>query len=162
MAPWTWGHDGDELPQLVAQQLETRGQTIASAEGPSGGVLAEAFSAVDAAERIYCGGMLTWSAQAMGLLGMPRPAEDLQLGAQVAARLAAAARETFSADIGVATFGLANPGGRPEGTADVVFIAIQAGSTPVVKRIVLPPLVTEWRRERILYATLHLIWSQFR
>jgi nicotinamide-nucleotide amidase len=162
LAPWTWGHDADELPQVLMAELAARGLKLATAEGPSGGALADALSAVDGAESIYCGGMLTWSAQAMGLLGMPRPAEDLQLGAQVAARLAAAARETFSADIGVATFGLANPGGRPEGTADVVFIAIQAGSTPVVKRIVLPPLVTEWRRERILYATLHLIWSQFR
>jgi nicotinamide-nucleotide amidase len=162
LAPWIWGHDGDELAQLVAQELETRQLKLATAEGPSGGVLAEAFSAVDSAERIYCGGMLTWSVQAMGLLGMPRSAEDLQSGSQIAARLAEAARETFSADIGVATFGLADPGGRPEGTADVVFIAIQAGSAPVVKRIELPPLMVSWRRERILYATLHLLWSQFR
>jgi nicotinamide-nucleotide amidase len=159
---WIWGHDGDELVQLVMTELGRRKLTLATVEGPSGGVVADALSSVDGAEFIYSGGMLTWSVQAMGLLGMPRPAEDLQLGAQAAARLAAAARETFSADIGVATFGLVNPGGRPEGTADVVFIAIQAGSAPVVKRIVLPPLVAEWRRERILYATLHLIWSQFR
>lgn len=158
---WIWGRDTDELPLLVVQAFARRNLTLASTEGPSGGMLADELSAVDGAESIYCGGMLTWSAQAMGLLGLPRDAADLPSGAQAAARLAAAVRETFSADVGIATFGLVKPG-QSQKTADEVFIAIQAGSAPVVKRMAIPPLTTAWRRERILYATLHLLWSQFR
>lgn len=158
-----WGTDDDELSGLIIGELEQRGSSLATAEGPTGGLLMETLTAASRSETVYCGGVLAWAPQAMGILGMPRPATQGQSGAVLAGLMADAARETFTADFGLATSLTGQPG-RPVEPADAsgVFIALTSEKDPVVRRLELPPSDAAWRRERILIAALHLVWSQLR
>lgn len=156
-----WGEDRDELPDLVIRRLRERGLTLATCEGPSGGSLGDRLSAVGDAEAVYRGGVVAWSPQAMVMLGLPRARALAPAGPEDAARMAEAVREAFAADVGVVTLGKAAPDGRQGAAADEVFVAVQA-SAGVVRRLALPPLDTGWRRERIAFATLFLLWSQLR
>ncbi len=160
---YVWGTDEDELQDLITTRLAERGQTLATAEGPTGGLLMETLTAAPEAEAAYLGGVLAWAAQAMGILGMPRPAEQGHSGEKLAGLMAEAARETFTADFGLATFAF-GPSGRPGEQADVaeVFIALTGSSQPAVRRIELPREDAAWQRERIMIAALHLTWSQLR
>ena len=158
-----WGMDEDELPDLISRALAAAGKTIASAEGPGGGQLQEALAGAAGAEGTFRGGVLAWTAQAMGMLGMPRSAELGVSGGRLAALMADAVRETFTADYGLATFTPGHTGGSA-GSAGVneVFIALASPQGPVVRRIELPRSDAGWRRERIMIAALHLAWSQLR
>ena len=158
-----WGFDDDELPDLIMAALGRRYSSLATAEGPTGGLLMDTLTAAQGSETVYRGGVLAWASQAMGILGMPRPAEQRQSGAILAGLMADAARETFTADFGLAT-ALTGQSGRPVEPADVseVFIALTSEKEPVVRRLELPPSDAAWRRERILIAALHLAWSQLR
>lgn len=158
-----WGFDDDELAELIVSRLTETGRTLASAEGPSGGLLMEAVSAVPGSEGVYTGGVLAWSAQAMGILGLPRPAGQGQSGAVLAGLMADAARDTFTADFGLATFETGRTGRPSEpAAASEVFIALTSDMDPVVRRLELPRVDGAWRRERILIAALQLFWSQIR
>lgn len=158
-----WGEDDDELSGLIVGGLAERAASLATAEGPTGGLLMETLTGAHRSETVYRGGVLAWAPQAMGILGMPRPAEQGQSGAVLAGLMADAARETFTADFGLATSLTGQPG-RPVGPAGVseVFIALTSENGPVVRRLELPPMDAAWRRERILVAALHLAWSQLR
>lgn len=158
-----WGSDEDELNELIASTLRRRGLTLASAEGPSGGLLMETLAAAPDALSAYRGGVLAWAAQAMGILGMPRPAEQGHSGEELAGLMADAARETFTADFGLATFAWGRAG-RPGEQAGVseVFIALTGGTTPTFRRLEIPASDAAWQRERMTVAALHLTWAYLR
>lgn len=159
-----WGTDGDELPALVISALAERGLSLASAEGASGGLLSQTLAGQLGSEGVYRGGVLAWSAQAMGVLGMPRPAQEPPSQQALAVLLAEAARETLSADIGLATLGSGFQDGRPVGAVNdaEAYVAVTSASEPAVRRVQLQVADVSWRRERVLIAALHLLWSQLR
>lgn len=158
-----WGMDDDELPDLISRRLADTGRSLATAEGPTGGLLMETLTAAPAAKAVYQGGVLAWAAQAMGILGMPRPAEQGHSGEELAGLMADATRETFTADYGLATFSF-GPAGRSGEQTDVteVFIALTGPDSPAVRRVEIPRGDAAWQRERIMIAALHLTWSQLR
>lgn len=158
-----WGHDDDELADLISSRLAETGRSIAVAEGPGGGLLAATLTGAMSAEVAFRGGVLAWAAQAMGILGMPRPAEHGSAGGRLAVLMADAARETFTADFGLSTHVAVPAGGSVElaGVTEV-FIALTSDSDPVVKRLELPHTDAGWRRERVMIAALHLAWSSLR
>ena len=163
LAGHVWGSDDDELKDLIVTALRERGLTLATAEGPTGGLLMETITSASRSKEVYRGGVLAWAAQAMGILGMPRPAEQGHSGAVLAGLMADAARETFTADFGLAT-SLGSSTGRPvePAGASEVFIALTSEKDPVVRRLELPDMDAAWRRERIMIAALHLVWAQLR
>ncbi len=158
-----WGYDEDELASLILGRLQDSGLSLATAEGPSAGLLMETLAAAPASESAFRGGVLAWAAQAMGILGMPWPADHGHPGGQLATRMADAARETFTADFGLATYTTGPTGGSVElDSVTEVFIALTSASEPVLGRLKLPQLDAAWRRERIAIAALHLAWSHLR
>jgi nicotinamide-nucleotide amidase len=116
--------EGDvSLPEVVGEMLRQRGLRLALAESCTGGRVADALTNIPGASDYFLGGVVAYCNSAkMGLLGVDR--QDLRLhGAvsdTVAAQMAAGARERFGADVGVATTGIAGPGGgtdeKPVGT----------------------------------------------
>lgn len=100
------------------QTLQARGQTVATAESCTGGLIAGALTAIPGSSAVVLGGIVAYANSVKtALLGVPAPviAEHGAVSAQVAAAMADGARTALGADIAVAVTGVAGPGG---GTAD--------------------------------------------
>jgi len=132
-------HPPGELAAQIVSMLGDRGQTLATAESLTGGLLGAAITAVPGASTVYRGGVIAYATELKAvLLGVP---EDLLAGhgpihPGVAAAMAAGARDRLGATWSLATTGVAGPDpadGFPPGT---VHIAASAGS-PVTRSLAL-------------------------
>jgi nicotinamide-nucleotide amidase len=132
-------HPPGELAAEIVSMLGDRGQTLATAESLTGGLLGAAITAVPGASTVYRGGVIAYATELKAaLLGVP---EDLlarhgPIHPGVAAAMAAGARDRLGATWSVATTGVAGPDpadGFPPGT---VHIAAGAGS-PVTRSLAL-------------------------
>jgi nicotinamide-nucleotide amidase len=158
-----WGKGNEELPSSVVELLESRSLTVALFEDSTGGHLCEAISRVHGAHDACKGGMVAWAPQTMAALGLPRPEAAGVVTPDFAVRMAAAVRDAFAADIGVAVLAGGAPGAGRQGQAtDEAVVAVHAKGKPTVKHLSLPPLPAAWKRERIATFALHLLWSQLR
>jgi nicotinamide-nucleotide amidase len=120
---------GDSAAARVLRALAARHQTLAVAESLTGGLLAATIVDVPGASAVFRGGLVVYATDLKASLGGV-PAHLLALrgpvDADVAAALAAGARQRCAADWGLATTGVAGPDpqdGQPVGT---VFVAAQA------------------------------------
>ena len=109
----------------VVRRLAAAGQTLATAESLTGGLLAAAFVAVPGASTVFRGGTVVYATDlkeslggvSAGLLAARGPVDP-----EVALALARAVRDRCGADWGVATTGVAGPEaqhGVPVGTVHV-------------------------------------------
>ena len=133
-------HPPDGLAAQIVSVLGDRGQTLATAESLTGGLLGAAITGVPGASTVYRGGVIAYATELKAvLLGVP---EDLltrhgPIHPGVAAAMAAGARDRLGATWGLATTGVAGPDpadGFPPGT---VHIAASAGS-PATRSLALP------------------------
>jgi nicotinamide-nucleotide amidase len=158
-----WGEDDDELPAKVVALLARRGLTLALFEGPSAGSLAGAISAVSGGQDACRGGMVAWAPQTMAALGLPGQAAGGTAGPDLAIGVAAAIRDTFAADVGVAVLAGGTPDAGRQGQAtDEAVVAVHDGGEPAWKHLSMPPLPAAWRRERLTNLALFLLWSRLR
>jgi nicotinamide-nucleotide amidase len=125
-----YGVDTDSLEATVSALLAERGQTVATAESCTGGLLAKRITDVPGASRVFPGGVIAYSAEVKtALLGVPAEliAKHGVVSREVALAMAEGARLRLGADYGLGTTGVAGPGadadGNPEGT---VFVALSA------------------------------------
>lgn len=130
--------DGSTLADLLAAALT--GRTIATAESCTGGLVAARLTDRAGASDYVLGGIVAYANEVKaGVLGVPAALLD-DFGAvsePVAAAMAEGARATTGAGVGVATSGIAGPGGavpgKPVGT--VCFgLAIEGRATAAVTR----------------------------
>jgi aminoglycoside 6'-N-acetyltransferase len=109
----------------VVRRLAAAGQTLATAESLTGGLLAAAFVAVPGASTVFRGGTVVYATDLKDSLGgVPAGllAERGPVDPEVALALARAARERCRADWALATTGVAGPEpqhGVPVGTVHV-------------------------------------------
>jgi len=125
-----WGRDGELLEGVVGRLLAASGLTVALAESCSGGLVAHRLTNVPGASRYLSHGVVAYSnASKAGLLGVPADLLRAHGGvsAPVAEAMARGACRVSGAACGVATTGLAGPGGgtadKPVGTAFVAALA---------------------------------------
>lgn len=119
--------DTKELAARVVRVLADRGQTLASAESLTGGLLGAALTTVPGASAVYRGGLIVYATDLKAsLAGLD--AERLDVWGAVsdwtAGQLARAAAARCGADFGLATTGVAGPDpqeGHPVGT---VFVGV--------------------------------------
>ncbi len=117
-----FGRDDQSLPEVVGALLLARGQTAATAESLTGGLLGAALSERPGSSATYRGGLVAYATGAKATLaGVPEPvlAEHGAVSATTAAALAEGARDRLAADWGIATTGVAGPDeqeGHPVGT----------------------------------------------
>ena len=150
-----------DLAARIVGVLTERGQTVAVAESLTGGLLGAAITDIPGASVVFRGGIIAYATELKAaLLGVP--AELLAaygpVHPDVAAAMAAGARERLGATFGVATTGVAGPDpadGKPAGT---VHIAVSAGSLPVTKALALGGGREEVRRDTVEQA-LGLLWN---
>ena len=128
-----FGTDEQTLPGVVLARLQARGQTVASAESLTGGLVGAALTEVPGSSASYRGGLVVYATDAKAsVAGVPADllAAHGAVAPETAVALAEGARARLGADWGVATTGVAGPDpqeGSPVGTVHVA-VAGPAGS----------------------------------
>jgi len=116
------------MEDVIVHALKERGQTLATAESCSGGLIGHRITNVPGASAVYLQGLVTYSNQSKErLLGVPAAliAQEGAVSGPVAAAMAEGARQVAGSDFAVATTGIAGPtGGSPERPVGTVFISV--------------------------------------
>src|SRR5438477_10826137 len=140
LGPSIFSSDGTSLEEVVVRLLTERKHTLAIAESCTGGFLAHRITNVPGASVVFLAGFVTYSNEAKTEMLQIDPrliAEHGAVSEEAARAMAEGAREKSNATFGLATTGIAGPGGgtkeKPVGT---VFIALAAekASTKIQKR----------------------------
>ena len=124
----------------VHQLLLARGDTVAVAESLTGGLLAAALTDTAGASATFRGGLVVYATDLKATLAaVPEPllSSHGAVSAEVAAALAAGARDRLGATYGVGVTGVAGPDpqeGQPPGT---VFVAVAGPGSGDVRRLTL-------------------------
>lgn len=116
----------------AVQLLTEQGQTVATAESLTGGLLGAAITSVSGSSAVYRGGLVVYATDLKATLARVRTETLERHGAvskQAAVEMAVGCAEVCGADWGLATTGVAGPDrqeGHPPGT---VFLAVASFAT---------------------------------
>ena len=141
-----------DLVRDLLGRLVARGETLATAESLTGGLLAATIVDVPGASAAYRGGLVVYATELKATLaGVPAPllAAHGPVDPAVAAALAAGARERCQADWGIATTGVAGP--EPQGGAPVgrVYVAVAGPDSSDVRQLDLTGDRSQIRHEAV-------------
>jgi nicotinamide-nucleotide amidase len=123
-----FGVENEELEDVVARLLRERHQTLAVAEGVTGGILASRLTRVPGISAVFRGGMVAydnrvktqWLAVSQWLLD-----QHGAVSGPVAEAMATACRIRFGADLALSTVGIAGPrAGLPDHPIGCVYVAL--------------------------------------
>ena len=121
-----FGVDDDTLEAVVGRMLTERGETVATAESCTGGLLASRITDVAGSSAYFMGGAVCYTAAAKIDLTFVDPqliAEHGEVSEPVAIALAKGARKRFGTSYGIGVTGIAGPGGgtdaKPVGTVHI-------------------------------------------
>ena len=147
-----FGRDDDTLEGVVGDLLRLKSQTLALAESCTGGQLAGRVTDIPGSSDYFLGAAVTYANAAKAdLVGVSAGTLE-RYGAvseETAREMALGARKRFGATVGLATTGIAGPGGgTPEKPVGTIHIALDAvDGTRVHKRLLLPgerTLIRRW------------------
>ena len=134
-----YGMGDDTLEAVVGDMLRRRKLTLAVAESCTGGYLSHLVTSIPGSSDYFSGGLVAYSnAVKIRALGIKR--ETLEAFGAVSEatvrEMAAQVRKNFNADIGVATSGVAGPGGgTPEKPVGTVWIAYADEDQVVARKL---------------------------
>jgi len=121
-----FGFDDDTLESVIGRLLTERGETLATAESCTGGLLASRITDVAGSSAYFMGGAVCYTAAAKRDLvhvDAELIAANGEVSEEVARALARGARERFGTTWGVGVTGIAGPGGgsvaKPVGTVHI-------------------------------------------
>jgi nicotinamide-nucleotide amidase len=130
------------LASLVVEQLRSMERTVALAESCTGGLLANSFTDVPGASKVFAGSAVCYANDAkVNLLGIPECliAQHGAVSAECAAAMATCAIEKFGSDYAISVTGYAGPGGGtdadPVGT---VYLGYASPTGVWSRRVALP------------------------
>jgi PncC family amidohydrolase len=130
------------LEVLIGQILTQRGLTLAAAESCTGGLVSHRLTDVPGASVYFLGSIVAYANQAkMDLLGVKEStlASHGAVSEETVLEMASGVRKALHADIGVATSGIAGPGGAtPSKPVGLVWIALSAADASVARRAIFP------------------------
>lgn len=133
-----FGRDDETLESVVGRRLRERGETVATAESCTGGLLAGRFTEVPGSSAYFDRGVVTYSnAAKTQLLGVPAEliAAHGAVSTEVAEAMAAGVRRLAGTTYGIAITGIAGPGGgSPEKPVGTVIIALAGPAGVKVRR----------------------------
>jgi nicotinamide-nucleotide amidase len=136
--------DGRTLEQVVVARLAARGETVATAESCTGGLIASTLTDVPGASDVFRRGLVTYANTAkVDLLGIDPALIDTHgaVSAEVAEAMVRGCLERSGDDHAIAVTGVAGPaGGSPEKPVGTVFIAVgsKGRAAPEVLRCFYP------------------------
>jgi nicotinamide-nucleotide amidase len=160
LGPFVFAEDERGVEELVLAACRERGLTVAVAESCTGGLVAARLTSVPGSSGVFRGGVVAYADDVkQAELGVP--AELLRrhgaVSAEVAAAMAAGARERLGADVAVSVTGVAGPGGgTPEKPVGLVFLHASAPGGEEALRFEFPGQ-RDWIRARSAVAALHLV-----
>jgi nicotinamide-nucleotide amidase len=121
-----FGADDDTLEGIVGKILTERGETVATAESCTGGLLASRITDVPGSSAYFMGGAVCYTAAAKTDLAGVDPElirAHGEVSEEVAIALARGARKRFGTTYGIGVTGIAGPGGgteaKPVGTVHI-------------------------------------------
>jgi competence/damage-inducible protein CinA C-terminal domain len=121
-----FGADDDTLEGVLGRILTERGESVATAESCTGGLLASRITDVAGSSAYFMGGAVCYTAESKHALAGVDPElirEHGEVSEPVAIALARGARERFGTTYGIGVTGIAGPGGgteaKPVGTVHI-------------------------------------------
>lgn len=154
----------DRAAEVVAA-LRRRGETLATAESLTGGLVGAALTAIPGASQVYRGGLITYATELKATLAGVAPAilaADGPVAATTAAELARGAARVCGASWGVATTGVAGPEEQDGHPVGQVYVAVASGvGDPLVRELSLTGDRRTIRRSTV-GAALELLADQLR
>jgi nicotinamide-nucleotide amidase len=157
-----FARDGETTDELVASALlGPPVRTVATAESCTGGLMAARLTDRAGSSAYALGGVTVYSNEAkVALAGVPAALIERHgaVSPEVAAALAAGARERFGADVGIGITGIAGPGGgTPEKPVGMVCLSIGLRDGAAIERTVQLPGNRAMVRERTTTVAMHLL-----
>ena len=152
LGPYIYGDENDTLESVVMEEIIKKGMTIATAESCTGGMVAARLINYPGASAAFVNGMVTYTNESKHrLLGVKE--ETLEkygaVSPQTAEEMCLGAASVSGTDIGLATTGVAGPGGgTPQKPVGLVYIGVAINGRAVVKK-----LMNKGSRERIRKAS---------
>ena len=130
----------DAVAALVLAELDRRGQTLATAESLTGGLLGATLTAVPGASRSYLGGVISYATRLKSELAGVDQATLTDVGpvaSRTAEEMAVGVARRCRADWGIATTGVAGPDPQDGHPVGQVFVAVAqpAGSNVLVREL---------------------------
>jgi nicotinamide-nucleotide amidase len=125
-----------ELAASVLAELDRRGQTLASAESLTGGMVGELLTEVPGASTSYLGGVISYATRLKETLVGVRPTTLSELGPvaeRTAAEMARGVARRCHADWGIATTGVAGPEAQDGHPVGQVFVAVSHAAGDVLR-----------------------------
>lgn len=136
---YIYSDDGKDLESTVVSLLQEHGETLATAESCTGGMLSSRITAVSGASEVFGFGACTYAnAIKHSVLGVHNSTLKRYgaVSSQVAAEMAFGAITQGSADYGVGITGIAGPGGgTKEKPVGLVYVAVASGKHVYVKKL---------------------------
>jgi PncC family amidohydrolase len=123
--------------QDLVQELAARGVTLAVAESDTGGLLLEQLTAVPGSSAVVIGGVVAYAdTLKISTLGVPVQTlrEHGAVSAETAEAMAVGVRRLAGTNLGVATTGIAGPGGAtPTKPVGLAYVAVSSARGTVVR-----------------------------
>lgn len=138
LGEYIYGTGDERLEEVVIRQLTVAGQTVATAESCTGGLIAHRLTNVSGSSSVFRVGWVTYSnAAKIAELGVPVELLDAHgaVSEPVARAMAAGARQRSGTDFALSATGIAGPtGGTPAKPVGLVFIGLATASGTQVQR----------------------------
>ena len=142
LGEWYIGEGEDTMASIVGRLLRDAGQTLATAESCTGGLLGEMITETSGSSDYYLGGVVSYANEVKRLLlGVPAEllAEHGAVSEPVAEAMATGVRRRLGSDWSLALTGIAGPtGGSDEKPVGLVYIALAGPAGAAVHRHVFP------------------------
>ena len=122
----------------AVHRLVDRGETLATAESLTGGLVAATIVEIPGVSAVYRGGLVVYATDLKhALAGVPEDllAERGAVDADVARALAAGARERCRADWGLSTTGVAGPDPQDGKPVGLVYVAVAGPAGATVREL---------------------------
>ena len=154
-----YGIDSETLAQVVVRLLKQRGETVATAESCTGGLICGAITDVSGASGVLRGGIVAYIADIkQSALGVSQQTieEHTVYSEAVAMEMAEGVRQRLNSTWGVGITGVAGPDADGNVPAGSVWIALAGGGKTHVEALRLPGSRDDVRRRSVM-AALNLL-----
>jgi len=157
---YIYGEDNEALSGVIGKLLTERGETVATAESCTAGLLAGKITDFPGSSNYFKSGVITYSNESKTEM-LDVPAEIIEqhgaVSAETAEAMAVGVRKAATSDYGVSVTGIAGPdGGTKEKPVGTVFIAVASADNVVSKRFLLGQ-DRRSNRGRTVYAALEML-----